>query len=324
MKIVKSIQELYSKELDFYTILKSKVDSLLRNQKDERWHYESRIKKIESFSLKIETGRFNQSQIFEDFFAATIVVKNLNEVKSAEKLLKNNFTLHERRPYSTNFTHKDSFSFPFDDLRLYLSLKDNLTEEFAQHIYDLKFEVQIKTFLQHAWTIATHDLIYKSDKINWAKERVAYQVKATLEQAEVTISGIEELSKLTELAKENKEVKKVNQLIATILNHWKEEDLPSDKRRLAQNILGFIEAIGITIQELNEILKSERVARRGTLIRDLSPYLTVVQSIFNTQPDKIISYLQNHQNRNRQKILITKEINTPELGEVIEEKLIKI
>src|SRR5690606_25212176 len=196
---------------------------------------------------------------------------------SAEELLKKNFVIHNRRPHSINFTHKDSFSFPFDDLRLYVSLRDNQTGEFAQYIYDLKFEIQIKTFLQHAWTIATHDLIYKSDKINWAKERVAYQVKAALEQAEVTISGIEELSKLTELAKENKEVKKVNQLISIILNHWEEEDLPSDRRRLAQNILGFIDVIDISIRELNEILKNETAAKRGTLIRDLSPYLIVVQ-----------------------------------------------
>lgn len=324
MKIVKSIQELYNKEIEFYKILKLKADTLIISQKDERWHYESRIKKIESFSMKIETGRFNQNQIFEDYFAATIVVKNLNEIKSAEKLLKRNFTIHERRPTSTNFTHKDSFSFPFDDLRLYLSLKDNQTGEFAQHIYNLKFEVQIKTFLQHAWTIATHDLIYKSDKINWAKERVAYQVKAALEQAEVTISGIEELSKLTELAKENKEVKKVNQLISTILNHWKKEDLPIDRRRLAQNILGFIDAIGISIQELDEILKSETAAKKGTSILDLSPYLIVVQSIFNTYPDKIIRYLKNDKNRNKQKILITAEMTIPELGEIIEEKIVKI
>ncbi|MDA3614359.1 nucleotidyltransferase family protein [Polluticaenibacter yanchengensis] len=324
MKIVKSIQELYNKRFEFYKILKSKADTLINSQKDERWHYESRIKKIESFSMKIETGRFNQNQVFEDLFAATIVVKNLNEIKVAETLLEKNFTIHERRPYSINFTHKDSFSFPFDDLRLYISLKDNQTGEFAPHIYNLKFEVQIKTFLQHAWTIATHDLIYKSDKINWAKERVAYQVKAALEQAEVTISGIEELSKLTELAKENKEVKKVNQLISMIQNHWKEEDLPLDRRRLAQNILGFIEAISISIQELNEILKSETIAKRGVLIRDLSPYLIVVQSIFNTHPDKIIGYLQNQRNKNKQKILITTEMTIPELGEVVEEKLVKI
>src|SRR5690606_10003166 len=149
------------------------------------------------------------------------------------------------------------FSFPFDDLRIYVSLKDFDTGEFAPNLYEIIFEIQIKTFLQHAWTIATHDLIYKSDKINWSKERVAYQVKAALEHAEVTISGVEEISKNSELKKENKEVKKVNQLISMILNHWKPEDLPANRRRLAQNIIGFIEAIDLTLSDLNEILVLE-------------------------------------------------------------------
>lgn len=324
MKIVKSIQELYNKKVDFYKILKSKTDELISSQKDERWHYESRIKKIESFSQKIETGRFDQTEIFEDFFAATIVVKNLNEIKTAEELIKKNFSIHVRRPDSVNYTHKDSHSFPFDDLRLYISLKDNQTGEFAEHIYTLKFEMQVKTFLQHAWTIATHDLIYKSDKINWAKERVAYQVKAALEHAEVTISGIEELSKLSELAKENKEVKKVNKLISIILKHWSQEDLPMDRRRLAQNTLSFIEAINLSINELDEILKNETAANRGTLIRDLSPYLIVVQSVFHTHPEKVGAFLKESNGKLRQRILITSEMTLPELGEIMEDKLIRI
>ena len=50
------------------------------------------------------------------------------------------------------------------------------------------FEVQIKTILQHAWSIATHDLIYKTDTVSWPKERIAFQVKAMLEHAEIAIA----------------------------------------------------------------------------------------------------------------------------------------
>lgn len=324
MKIVQSVQELYNTNLPYFKIIKSKVDEVVKSNKNERWHYESRLKQIESFAMKIEMGRFKKAEIFEDFFASTIVVKNLSEISLAEKFVAKHFNIRFKRPISNNFTHKDSFAFPFDDLRLYVSLKDLETGEFAPDLYDLIFEIQIKTFLQHAWSIATHDLIYKSDKINWAKERVAYQVRAALEHAEVTISGVEELSKLTELAKENKDVKKVNQLISLILNHWKPEDLPSDRRRLAQNIIGFIEAIGITLLELDSVIKSETKSGRGTLTRNLSPFLIVVQSIFNIYPERIISYLQDINNRNKQKILITSEMTIPELGAIIEEKLVRI
>lgn len=324
MKIVQSVQELYNTNLPYFNIIKNKVDEVVKSNKNDRWHYESRIKQIESFALKVEMGRFDKTEIFEDLFASTIVVKNLSEVSLGENFISQHFTIRFKRPSSRNFTHKDSFSFPFDDLRLYVSLKDFDTGEFANNIYEIVFEIQIKTFLQHAWSIATHDLIYKSDKINWAKERIAYQVKATLEHAEVTISGVEELSKITELAKENKEVKKVNRLISLILNHWKTEDLPSDRRRLAQNIIGFIEAIGVSLSELDGILILEKQQGRGTLTRNLSPYLVVVQSILNTKAESVVNYLKDGTNRNKQKILITSEMTIPELGEVIEGKILKI
>jgi ppGpp synthetase/RelA/SpoT-type nucleotidyltranferase len=324
MKIVKSVQELYNSHLAYFEIIKQKADDLIKTNKNERWHYESRIKQIESFAMKVEMARFDKNEILEDFFASTIVVKNLNEIAFAENFISRFFTIRFKRPSSRNFTHKDSFSFPFDDLRLYVSIKDLDTGEFVPFMYEYIFEIQVKTFLQHAWSIATHDLIYKSDKINWAKERIAYQVKASLEQAEVTISGVEELSKINELAKDNKEVQKVNKVINLILNHWKPDDLPSDRRRLAQNITGFIDAIGIDLRELNEILELEKVNGRGTLTRNLSPFLIVVQSVFNTKPDKITNYLQNENNKSKQKILITSEMTVPELGQVIENKLIRL
>ncbi len=59
--------------------------------------------------------------------------------------------------------------------------------------------------MQHAWGLATHDLIYKADEINWPKERIAFQIKAMLEQAEVTISGVNNLISLPEVSKDNYE-----------------------------------------------------------------------------------------------------------------------
>ena len=323
MKIVKSIQELYNTNLPYFKIVKNKVDEIIKSNKNERWHYESRIKQVESFALKVEMGRFDKSEIFEDLFASTIVVKNLNEISLAENFISTLFKIKFKRPQSRNFTHKDSYSFPFDDLRLYVSLKDFNTGELSNNLYEIVFEIQIKTFLQHAWSIATHDLIYKSDKINWAKERIAYQVKASLEQAEVTISGVEDLSKIKELAKENKATQKVNKVINLVLSHWKPEDLPNDRRRLAQNIVGFIDTIGIELNELNEILKTEKNNGRGTLTRNLSPFLIVVQSVFNIEPEKIKNYLQSD-NKNKQKILITSEMDIPDLGIVKENKLIRL
>lgn len=322
MKIVQSIQNLYNERFIYYSILQKHSDQILTINKKPEWHYISRIKLIESFAMKIETGRFSKDKIFDDFFAGTIVVQNLSEINSAIKFVSTYFVVRSQKPSNLNYTHKDSFSFPFDDLRLYVSLKDTGTGKLASNIYDLVFELQIKTFLQHAWGIATHDLIYKSDKINWSKERIAYQVKAALEHAEVSISGVDELSKVREISKENKEVKQINQMISMLSRHWQAIDLPKDKRRLAQNIISLITAVGVSLKDLNDIIIEESSQGRGINIRDLSPYLIVVQCLYNKKNDAFLKYLRSK--NGKQKILIAKELNLPKLSRIVKEKIIDI
>lgn len=315
MKIVKSVQFLYDLKYPYYDILSNKVNELIFINKNSRWHYESRIKSLESFATKIETGRFDKEQVFEDFFACTIVVKNLSEIDIAQKLIEKFFDIKYKRPKSPKLTHKESFSFPFDDLRLYVSLKNSETGDLSSDVLSIVFEIQIKTFLQHAWTIATHDLIYKSDEIHWGKERIAYQVKAILENAEITISGVEELSKLSEISKENKDVQRINKIINFILKHWELDDLPSDKRRFAQNIDNLLGAIKIDLSELDQILEIETGQKRGTQIRDLSPYLIVIQSIINQRKDIIERFING--DPAKFKLLITSDMS---LGNLIIER----
>jgi ppGpp synthetase/RelA/SpoT-type nucleotidyltranferase len=326
VKIVNSIQNLYNENSVYYQILKEEVDRILLLKKNVRWHYESRLKKLESFAMKIEMGRFNKQDIFDDFFAATLVVKDLNEINFVEDLLISDFDICKKRPKDNLFTHKESSSFPFDDLRLYLTLKDTDTGKFEKKIYHLTFELQIKTFLQHAWTIATHDLIYKSQNINWAKERVAYQVKAILEQAEIMISGVEQLSELPILKKENSEVKSINKMIAIIKKYWEDEYLPDDKRRLAQNILTLIRKLKISEDDLDAMLDDETKNNRGANILNLSPYLIVVQSIFYKYPAKIENYLTNFDRKNKFKLLLPTELDCLKLekNRIIEENVLKI
>ncbi len=324
MKVVQSIQSLFDSKLVLYNRIKEKVDSVIEDNKDSSWHYFSRIKGIESFAIKIETGRFNLSSIFDDLFAGTLVVKNLSEINSALKLLKKHFKFEYQKPQKINYTHKDSSSFQFDDLRVYFSIKNTQTGSISSDLLKLRFEIQIKTFLQHAWTLATHDLIYKSDIINWSKERIAYQVKAILEQAEVAISGVNDLCKVKELDKNNQESTTVNAIIGFINQFWQIEDLPLDKRRLSQNISKLIHCLGIDLITLEAILIAETTIGKGTYIKNLSPFLIIIQSIINNQPQYITNYLNS--NSSEFKILVTSEIDVsninipPNCNKIIEVK----
>ncbi len=67
MKVITAMQELYNSKYEYYKILKDKVDEKILFTKNNRWHYESRLKELESFALKLETGRFDIKDIFDDF-----------------------------------------------------------------------------------------------------------------------------------------------------------------------------------------------------------------------------------------------------------------
>jgi len=255
MKILKSIDVLYNDKLEYYNILKKNVDKVISDRKQHYWHYESRIKELGSFALKFETGRFNLENIFDDTFAVTIVVRKMDEIKMCLTLIQSLFVVIEKRPRDDSFTHKESHSFEFDDLRLILQLKKDYADRYDPSILNMRFELQIKTFLQHAWSIATHDLIYKTDEVVWAKERVAYNVKALLEQAELTISSIDEISDNQLLNKQNTKVKRVNQIISYLKTIFTQESLPSNLRKLAENVNSFLINIGISLNDVKITVK---------------------------------------------------------------------
>ena len=307
MKIPLSIRQIYDVQLERNQALKCSIDRLLENRIDKRWHYESRVKEIESFALKLETGRFDPIGL-EDFFACMIVVENQGKISVAERLIEDIFTIEARKPRVDTETHKRPDSFPFDDLRLYVKLKDDPTLP-PSELTDILFEIQIKTFLQHAWSIATHDLAYKGDAPSWATARITYQIKAMLEHAEVSIDGAAILSERTQLKKTDKETDWIIAIVAILKRLWPEDGaLPRNLLTLAHNIRNVCAAINITAVELEEIVGLETVQGRGTNITNLSPYGIVVLSVFNQKPSYINKFLENQRSPN---LLIPRELELP-------------
>ena len=308
MKIPRSIRAAYDDKLPLYENLRSHVDNLIDNKRDRHWHYESRIKNPESFALKVETGRYDDPATMEDIFACTVVVENLESVSKAEQFVIQEFDFCYRRPKDESHTLKSSDSFVFDDLRIYLKWKDDgalaptgLTETI--------FEVQIKTFLQHAWTIATHDLVYKTDEKSWSKERIAYQIKAMLEHADASILEVDRLSQSPCMNKTNRETEQICNIIEFIRSQWSVGMLPLDIKRLAENINGLISNIGLSIDELKHIMNQEIILKRGTSTLNLSPYQIIIQSVLNQAPDKVKKFIYG--DSRRFKIYLCAELDIP-------------
>jgi ppGpp synthetase/RelA/SpoT-type nucleotidyltranferase len=308
MKIPASIRRLHQDQEEVNNRLKAVIDVRMLGLRSRRWHYESRVKNLVSFALKIESGRFRRPEALEDFFACTIVVANANEITEAEGLIRDNFTVKERRPSHAGRTHKTSDAFPFDDLRLYVTLREEPAAP-PTDLFGVLFEVQIKTFLQHAWVIATHDLLYKSDDPNWSKERIAYQIKAMLEHAEVSIQEADTLAASSALAKEDRQVRTIKEGVALLKSQWSIDELPKDLRQLAMNINEVIEALGLNVARLEEILKLGKQERGGDHPSNLSPYATVIKYLLVAERERMMSLLRG--SKGRTKVLLSEEIELP-------------
>ena len=278
MKIVKRLRDLHRDCHEQYSLLSEEVQELLRPRADERgWFYLSRLKDLESFALKMETGRVPDPAKLEDFFACTLVVPTAVQIEVAEQLVRDHFDFKSRRPPQSDKTWKSSSNFVFDDLRLYVARQPSTSGRYPQ-LDGLVFEVQVKTILQHAWSIATHDLIYKTDTVSWPRERIAYQVKAMLEHAEVAIAEANSLAEAPAVAKHNDRTTAILALIDHIKQTWSHDRLPSDIKRLAESIYNVFRVADIGVNHFEEIIEAEK-ARVGALPNDLSPYAFTLQAL---------------------------------------------
>jgi ppGpp synthetase/RelA/SpoT-type nucleotidyltranferase len=311
MKIPASVRNAFDDQKAKYERLKVQVDTTVAGFKKARWHYESRVKVLQSYALKLESGRFRDPQGLEDFFACTLVVANLAEIDEAEQLIRQAFEFQERRPNAPGYTHKRPDQFPFDDLRLYVAVPVDPAVP-PKGIEGVRFEFQVKTFLQHAWSIATHDLVYKTDDVSWSKERIAYQTKAMLEHAEVSIQEAEELAGSGALAKEDRQTKSLKRAIGLLREQWANDQLPADVRRLAENLLALTTSLKLDLDRVKAILDAGKAAS-GSHPTNLSPYATVVQYLLSAEQAAMVAYLEADPGPGRPPtaILIPAEIDVP-------------
>lgn len=282
MKIIKRVRDIHEESRVRFEKLASEVRDVLKPQVEARgWFFISRIKALESFALKIETGRVSDPKGMEDFFGCTIVVATSAQLEEAENLILSLYDHFARRPSVDTETHKESSSFAFDDLRLYVKRRSQASGKYPE-LDGVIFEIQVKTILQHAWAVATHDLIYKSDTISWPRERIAFQVKAMLEHAEVAIAEANRLADTPAVAKKDRKTSGILELINHLNSIWSKDRLPSDIKRLAQSIFDILKICEFGTDKFVSLIDDEK-RRLGLLPAHLSPYALTVQALANSR-----------------------------------------
>lgn len=290
VKIEVSIRRAHSEYCDEYSLIQKDVRELLKDACEIRqWIFEDRIKSDESYVLKLLTGRFDGYEI-DDFYACTIVAPNLKAVVEAIDFVKSSLRVAVEKPGDEIKSWPTSFG--FDSVRLYCMLPDSVA---PQPYHRLSFEVQVKTLLEHAWAKATHDFSYKGSEISWARERLAAQIKAVLDNVDLSINEMESTASSDFLNKRNPAYERLRKIISKLKLEFDAEDSPhtvKDYKRLAEQVGKIIDRVGVTIDELSEVLATESAAARGRFTVNLSPYSIVLVSLANQVPEKFLKALQ--------------------------------
>lgn len=276
MKIDSALRSAYDRQLSLNQLVREEVRALVGDL-DPRWHFEDRLKSEESFCQKIEAGRFASPLTVEDFYGCTFVVRSASELLGAEDILRTKFDVIERRPPCARATRARPSDFPFDDIRIYARLTPSYIG--PKPINYVRFEIQLKTFLQHAWAIATHDLTYKTDELSWAKLRVSHQVKAMLEHAELAIERFSELSSSFIIDKQHTEYAELNKIMRLLKESWEPSALPKDLRRLSETVKNASHLLGATTDQTFDYVREDTAKGGGAASLNLSPFGSIVQSL---------------------------------------------
>ena len=314
MKYNNVVRNLYDKYFHIASSQKEYLDNYFKDKlSSSSYLYESRVKSIESFALKLETGR----NAFEDFFACRFIVIKKDDIKKIKnELQNNNIKIINSRPADINETTKNPDNFAFDELRLYVQYMQPISmpeKEFLNNV----FEIQIMTLYSFVWAQTTHDLIYKGSEISWGKARVAYQIKALLEQAQYAIDTINKTE--DESFPKNTLYETQKEMIQYIKSVWDIALLPSDLNRLSNNILNLIKILNSNFKEMQDVLNKQKQEDNGFIPINITPYQYILKSYFRHKPEYLLNLLAKNPKKNFHITLI----EDLDIDESIVEKLVK-
>lgn len=142
------------------------------------------IKTSESLAQKLESGRYARWSDLDDLFACSIVVPTLAEEPKVIAYLQNSFAEHALKCRGQSQLHPSTFVFA--STRFYGKLSPPVRPEEDATVI---FEIQIRTAFEHACHVASHAIAYKAKDVDWKQQRIAAQLRASVEQLDAFVDA---------------------------------------------------------------------------------------------------------------------------------------
>ena len=189
-----------------------------------------------------------------------MVIPTLVDEERALEFLRH--TYQEIKTRLRGSSKKDPAVFRFDATRFIGKLKPAPDIAQDSELLTINFEVQIRTAFEHAWSVTTHALAYKTNQVDWKTLRLAAQLKASVEQLDGLILGFESMaSVVTEHLWPEVEAKRIiEHKFKTLIDNGQipRELLPSSWGRFCDNVLSLFKEISHDrskiVQDTNTLL----------------------------------------------------------------------
>ena len=163
----KKILTEYNKNVQIYKNFKDKIQILLKElllDKVNYHHITARVKKNDSLTKKLTYKKNKYSDINEitDIVGCRIISYFEDDVDEIVKILKKEFIIDEVNSINRkDMLESDKFGYLSNHIICSINEERLKLVEYKRY-KDLKFEIQIRSVLQHAWAEIEHDIGYKS------------------------------------------------------------------------------------------------------------------------------------------------------------------
>lgn len=183
----------YEEKSPLYLSFSFKVEKILRKLcKNFSIHQIlSRIKTKESLAQKvIKKNKYEKLDDITDILALRIITYFEDDISKIEEILNKEFKIDWENSIDKRNIEIDKFG--YRSVHYILQLNDHKAQTAGYEEYkDIKFEIQIRSILQHSWAEIEHDLGYKSfTQIPQKAKRTFYRVAALLEQADIEFTKL--------------------------------------------------------------------------------------------------------------------------------------
>lgn len=197
MIVPSSLQRLYDQWLIFVEEAGNRVEGTLSVYcRNHGYVFEGRVKSLESVAEKVESGRYSSWDSLEDLYACTVAVPLHTNEATVHQYLGNRFEVLKVKKRGGVPKPPDVFRFDSSKVIARLKRPPGIPSDPGMSAFAVRFEIQVKSLLEFAWSKTTHALTYKSRLVDWKRYRLAAHLKAAVEQADFLLTGFEGAAQL--------------------------------------------------------------------------------------------------------------------------------